>query len=331
MHRPPRPSHLRFLALTAALVGLGLASTAAALFCAARDDRLAPLPVTGSLLFDEKLEQLRRKGRLDFRVLALGSSMTLNNLNSASLVERLGPDRSYYNAAAWGMKVSDTRSMLEYLLARSQPEVVIVVSGPMDFYGDASAERVLPERFDEVLGGTPYPLLVARYFDLFYYLSEAQRLRLLRTRRDDFDSVALDAWGGVPLDLRYPNVPTERWAQRAEAEGFSEAAYADLEAMAAKLRRQGIGFVCAQSPLRRPALAGAESRLARHWQRVAEILARHGFDFYNLHRSLELDDSEFADYSHLNAQGARRFTDALVLAAASELTIRKTPKDAPEP
>jgi hypothetical protein len=80
--------------------------------------------------------------------------------------------------------------------------------------------------------------------------------------------------------------------------------------------------VCAQAPIRDDAFAACEQPALRaHWARLDAILSAHGYRFHNLHGELALGRECFADYSHLNAEGARRFTEALLARCGSELGL----------
>ncbi|MBA3710678.1 MAG: hypothetical protein H0W83_17875 [Planctomycetes bacterium] len=282
--------------------------------------RLPPIPLTGNISFDEKLEWLWKRGPRNWDVLAAGSSMTLNNLYSEGVINELSAGTSYVNSASWSLKIGDTRKFVDYLCALQQPKSVIVICGPMDFYGKNSVEFIQTNNLNFYRATTNYGLLAAQYFDPIYYYKHSQEIREQRRTRASYRTLMFDSGGGVPMDVSYPSIDSERWNEKPRPELIDPAQYIEFERLAVMLEARQIRFICAQSPIRSDAYDASDTvALDRHWQRLSDILKAHGFPFYNIHRSLSLGPESFADYSHLNADGARQFTAALVEQARANI------------
>ncbi len=274
---------------------------------------LPPLPVSGNLVFDEKMEFVRRRDGFACEVMAAGSSMTLNNLHSAVFSRAMAPGERLLNLGAWGMKISDTRDVLAFALERSKPREVVLVTGPMDFYQDRIHDFVDRSKLTPMVNGRSYPWLVAMNLDVQYYWNNRLRMPSLRSSRQDYESLAFDASGAVLLEVREPAVDAARWNELVDCGRFDDRQYRAFAGLAEDLRARGITLVCAQAPLRGTAIPAVQvAPLRAHWRRLAEVCAAHGHRFVNVQERLSLPDECFADYSHLNVDGAERFTASLV-------------------
>jgi hypothetical protein len=314
------PTHYLLVAALVVLAALGLLG--AWTVRTALGGRLAPVPLSGSISFDEKMEWLFKRGERRWDVLAIGSSMTLNNLDCAELARRLPAGVELANAASWSLKMGDTRAMLDYVERVREPRAVVIVTGAMDFYRGQSKVFVKPDEFDFYRATGAYSLLVARYFDPFWYYGRSSNIAQQRASRDWYSSLDFDRWGGVPLQVRWPTVEAERWNERPRPALIDQRQYREFERLVAACEQRGQRLVCAQSPIRDDAYAACDQAALRvHWAMLESILAAHGFRFYNLHGELPLGRECFADYSHLNAEGAHRFTEALLARCGADLGL----------
>lgn len=318
--REPAELHPRhYLLIVAMVVVAAVGVTGGWTWNTAASGRLAPVPLSGSISFDEKMEWLWKGGERRWDVLAVGSSMTLNNLDGATVAAGLPRDAAFVNAASWSMKIADSQALIDYVAEVREPRAVLLVTGPMDFYGAAQG-FVRREQLDTLRTTTAYPLLVARHFDPLWYWQRADAIGAQRADRSWYTSLRFDDWGCVPLDVRWPAVAEDRWNERPRLEQVSDRQYTALAAIADRLAARGTLLVCAQAPIRADAVAACgEDRLRAHWARLEAILAARGLRFHNLHDDLALGVEAFADYSHLNADGARRFSAALMERCGDDL------------
>ncbi|MBA3684390.1 MAG: hypothetical protein H0W72_04030 [Planctomycetes bacterium] len=306
-----------YLGVLAVTVGLGLAAIATFLCSLAARHMLPPLPVSGNLAFDEKIEFIRRRDGFTCEVLAVGSSMTLNNLHSGEFARAMADGERLLNVGAWAMKISDSREMLTFALERAAPRQVVMVSGPMDFYRDRDHAFVNRAKLAPMVDGNSYPWQVAKNLDVQYYWNNRMRMPALRSSTTSYESVAFDASGAVLLDIHQPDVDAIRWNQLVDCARFDKRQYKAFSELAADLRSRGIALVCAQAPLRADSIpSGQLEPLRAHWRTLADVCSAHGHRFVNVHERLELPEDCFADYSHLNVDGAARFTASLVEALA---------------
>jgi hypothetical protein len=321
----PELSPSRYLLWSvAASIGC-LAVIAAGLVYADAQGRLAPLPFSGNLCLDEKVKLVRSVARNGCGLLIAGSSMALNNFASEPVLQQHPEGARLLNIGAWGMKIKETREWISYVLKVTKPSEVILVVGPMDFYGASHINLK-----NEVIGfleGHSYPTYMLRNFDLLYYATSYFSIPRARRKRDHYQSLAFDRWGGLPLDVQYPNVDPVRWNAKIRPDQFDDVQYRELERLAADLQRAGIVLYCVQAPLRSGSIPPEDEAAAQqHWSKVAAAVSRHGQHFINMHEHLHLDDTAYADYSHLNAKGARLFTEAFLQTANFERSATATRK-----
>lgn len=282
--------------------------------------RLPALPLTGNVDFNEKALFVRKALRSPYDVVAAGSSMALNNLSTDVLTAEMPGRPRVLNIGVGGLKLSDTRRWLEHALKYTHPRSVILVAGFMDFYSPGLL-TVTDGELDTFLSDSRLSRLFefVRHFVPQYYVDNWSTVRTLRLSRASFVSVDFDRGGAVPLELYFPDVDLTRW-DMPKLSTPSEDQYAQLASLAKELRGRGIDLVVTQAPLRRQALIAARMELDRHWRRLKTIADQTEQRFFDLH-DLGFDDSYFADYSHLNAKGARAFTREL----GSRLTTQSGP------
>ncbi len=308
---PPDRSFSRYLAwLSGGLLGLG-----ATLFFVIYQfgEELPPPPFTGSISFDEKAVWLAKHLDDPCEVLAIGSSMTVNNLDSAVF-----SGRHLINASSWGMKIQHIDYFLETLLEYVSPKAVLVVTAPTDFErdfrGPALFDRARLKRFFDSrdLFRSHVELLSVEYL-----IGAIPEIRRDRVGRSTYFALDFDAGGGVPLDLVSEGF--ERWPDRwekpvAREEGMDEANYESLAAMARRCRDRGLPLVVVQAPIREDVLTERDRAflLGRHWLRLAQICRDSGAGFHNFHGRLALAETDFADSTHLNRAGARELSKRIV-------------------
>lgn len=316
MKRVPKqidnPARQYFLVVVA-MVLIPVLGIVGLLLGASHEGSLAPPPLTGSISFDLKVEFLREKDPGSCKVLAIGSSMSLNNLDSEVIVRRLGVEDQFLNAGAWGRRIGQTRAFLELLLEKYDPHMVILATAPIDFIEaeDVDYDRGHLERF---IKGSPYWITVARYFNPKYYYDQRKEMLKIKRRRDIFTSLQFDEYGGVVFNVTRESDPS--WEKRySEAYALNEKSprqYEQLGVIADLLREREIELVVVQPPIRGEAFEIQKQAILQHWQQLQEVVAAHQIRFVNLHEQLPVSDECFSDAVHFNSKGVRLFTTALM-------------------
>ena len=278
-----------------------------------REGSLAPPPLAGSISFDLKAEFLREKDRDACKVLAIGSSMALNNLDSEVIVRRLGIQDQFLNAGAWGRRMGQTRAFLEVLLEKYDPRLVILATAPIDFI-EAEDEDYDRRHLARFIKGSPYWLTVARYFSPTYYVRQRKEMLRIKRRRDIFTSLQFDAYGGVVFDVTRESDPSweRRYSEAYALNDKSPRQYQQLGVIAELLRERDIELVVVQSPIRGEAFEMQKQAILDHWQQLQQVVEAHQIRFVNLHDEILVGNDCFSDAVHFNSKGVRLFTTALM-------------------
>ena len=267
--------------------------------------------ISGNVCFDEKVRFLRNSPTKQCDVLVIGSSMALNNIDSEAMLKHLPPGTRLLNAGAYNMKISQTRALLDCLLAVYRPRNVIFVCGLMDFNKTPGPTQFFDasEVIRFINGRSASIPILLRHFDLQYYVKWSSRILQIRSSRRDYFSVMFDAWGSIPLEIFFPKVDERRWNLKVDPEQLDPAEYEELGSIADSVRSRGLTLICIQPPMKRGSVPLAVSAAVdEHWSRMERILGIRGFHLWN-HSAMGLSDDYFCDYSHLNNKGAPIFSE----------------------
>jgi len=310
-----RISAVHYFCIVVATVSLPVLLIGALLFWSSYKGCLAPVPLTGNISFDLKAEFIRGKSGDSCRVLAIGSSTTLNNLDSEVISQGLGVEGQFLNAASWARKIGQTRAFLEILLETFNPKLVILVTGPIDFSENSKKDVDYNDKdLRSFIKGSPYWLTLIKYFNLPYYYRRHGDLARMKFRRDIFTSLQFDKYGSVMFDVTR-NSDTG-WADRYNdafaTEKKSPRQYEQLRVIANLLQDHGIELIVTQAPIRSEAFKIQKEPIVQHWQELRRVAQANQIQFINFHKELKLSDEHFSDAAHLNSKGARLFTTALV-------------------
>lgn len=303
-----KPNHRKFvyifLSFTAIIVSLILTG----LFVAYRTGNLAAPPITGSISFDEKLHYIARTKQVeDIDVLAVGSSMTFNNLSSEPVADRIS--KKFINFSSWGLTIEQTAYLIKFLVPLYKPKIVIVVSSPMDFY----YSNRTPALFDknevkQYLLNLDVVQSYSKHFDPIYLFNSSRDIKDLRESNNRYESLLFDSYGGVLLDIDKSAINKQRWNTRIDPAKLDPNAYRAFESLALFLKQQNIAFIMLQPPMRRAAVQDLSGQLAQHWQKIEDVSSGTSLTFINMHEQLDFADDLFVDYAHLNSKGAEIFT-----------------------
>ena len=292
-------------ALTILVIGISF-------FAAYKTGNLIAPPITGSLSFDEKLFFIAKTRPIDkIDVLAVGSSMTLNNLSSLPVVN--GISDKFINFASWGLSIKQSEYFIRFLVPLYRPKVVIIVSSPLDFYFDKrDASLFDKEEVNRYLSDGDIIRSYSRHVYPLYMLKASRNIKQQRLLNTMYESLLYDPYGGVLLNIDKSNINQQRWDTKLHLSQIDDNAYGSLERLANFLAAEGIVLVMVQPPIRRAAITGTEDSVERHWKRIEDISLKTSFIFINMDRKLEFSDDYFVDYTHLNRRGADIFTTSLV-------------------
>jgi hypothetical protein len=296
----PRRLFRRYIA--AFLLGsagtIGLFFAALALLSAA--DRLPAPPITGTWCIDEKLAWLRDHPA-DPELIAIGSSVTMRNLDFDALPEPARQAQRLVNAAPCYLHVHQIRAFTRFMLDY-EPHVrtVLTVLAPRDFEDC----RGSPARFFDRSTARGY--LDGRVSGWWLYFRNFRPLSFTRDalqRPGREAELVYDPHGSSPM----PGDDSD--AGRAFT--LDRACFDALRGLAEDLERRGVRLVAATLPVmpewaRRFDPAGQEQERFR--SAVAAALAGTGTVLVDGMGGYAVADGDFADPAHLHWPAVAGFT-----------------------
>ena len=278
----------------------------------AKDGQMV-IPFNNSISFDAKLYVMKHMDKQHFDYIAVGSSMTLNNLNSKKMAEYLNmQEKTFYNFSSWGMKIKTTDLFAKMLAERYKPEAIIVFSSVGDFYTDGMELT----NFDDIKLYLDYDsklletLYVLKYQGLMGKSDKDFELR--KQRIYDYDSLAFDANGGVPLNVSGEHISPERWNMKLEYK-FQEdnVQYQYLRDLSAFCKMQKIKLFFVQTPYKVGAITPL-IEVRKHGDYCKAILEQDGNVFYEADADGDYEEQSFSDYLHLNEAGSAVLTEKFI-------------------
>ncbi|MEM6342393.1 MAG: hypothetical protein AAF927_00885 [Bacteroidota bacterium] len=277
--------------------------------------RLGIEPVlTESISYDLKLGFAAAQNAQHYDIISIGSSITLNNLHSETLLEAFPAGASYLNLASFNASISNSLATLRTVVPRYRPQTILLMSNHIDF--ESPKWRGLPPRLLKLyLDQKLLPYFYWRRFNLYDLLQRQRRKRrfMSEARANMQQQLRMDAYGGVPLRVSPHNLDPNR-KDSAPISQIDPKQYQALYQLVGFLRFSDVKLIFVQSPLRLSSCQSDSCRSfqAEHIQQTRRIVESAGYQFVDLYHQLDLADSLFCDELHLNFDGPQIATQALI-------------------
>lgn len=274
------------------------------------------IPLTNSISFNTKIYEMRNINKNQFDYIAVGSSMTLNNLNSEVLNNYLSKyHQSFYNFSSWGMQMNVIDHFSKELVEIYKPKGIIIFSnigdftlkGPEDMdYEDL--KKYLHNQKGDIIDF--YLFLKYRTFkkDHFQeYLNHKERI-------NDYDSLSYDNSGGVSLNVFGEHILSQRWNERLETDfSTNPQAYESLEELSEFCSKKNIKLYFIQTPYRKSWVDDlGQRKLDEHFLICKSIIEKYGNIYYNSTEKFIYPDDVFVDVTHLHFDGAKILTKRFI-------------------
>lgn len=268
-----------------------------------------PAPrLTANIAVNEQVHRLTRMPKERVEVLAIGSSMTLNNLASDPVVEHFGTTH-YQNAAAWGIGASELELYGPVLVHHFKPRLVIVVTNMMDLQRGSPMSPVDTATLAEHLRSDGGPLTYLRHWNAPYYLRQMETNRIRFSDPGNYEYLGYDAHGGSTLDVPDERIDRDRFdAPPPRSADLDTARLSAFTRFARYLSTHEVDLLVFCSPYRdglRDQVTDQDA--ARYVDRLRGILDPMGHRLVNGYAG-HWPDSLFSDASHLDRSGAEAFT-----------------------
>lgn len=272
--------------------------------------------ITSSISFDAKLKYIKEKKIKQADLIAIGSSMTLNNLSSETIKDSL--PSSYFNFASWGLQMKDINQLVVNYIPKYKPKSIIVVSSITDFRNDELSTTI-----QNYLNTNQY---IRDNFEGYFYIKNFNSIASIRSREkerrrsssiiaNDYSSLNFDDCGGVLLNISKQNISLKRWNDHSPfPTKYTPDHYRALVALSAYLKREHIKFIFVQAPIKQQYVNTLASRQAvyNHVAKCKNIIEKDGGIYLNFNGVAPfMSDSLFVDQFHLSSVGATIFTRQL--------------------
>lgn len=268
---------------------------------------IPPVRVSNSVSFNDKIFFCHKK---NVNTLAIGSSMTLNNIHSESIVNFLKSD-SYLNMGSWGLCIEDVYVMLKEYAKVKMPETVFLTGSMEDF----AKREIKYDNSDDIhkILTTDYMLLYyLKYPDVKYYITGVTYYKFLKQLDTTYESLKYDKYGQVKYPTKNFDLNLKRWNHVITNTILDEKNYDYLDSIAIFSHRNNIRLYYVQTPVRKGLVDSLnENKLAQHSNRVQTILKKYNNLFIDTNDKI-WEDSLFTDATHMNCNGAKIFTDYFI-------------------
>jgi hypothetical protein len=268
---------------------------------------IPPVRISNSVSFNDKILFCHKKMA---NTLSIGSSMTLNNIHSESIVNFLKSD-SYLNMGSWGLCIEDVYVMLKEYSKVKMPQTVFLTGSMEDF----AKREIKYDNSDDIhkILTTDYMLFYyLKYPDVKYYITGVTYYKFLKELDTTYESLKYDKYGQVKYPTENFDLNLKRWNHVITNTILDEKNYAYLDSIAIFSHRNNIRLYYVQTPVRK-GLADSlnKNKLERHSIRVQNILKKYNNLFVDTNDKT-WDDSLFTDATHMNCTGAKIFTDYFI-------------------
>jgi hypothetical protein len=271
---------------------------------------IPPPHISNNYSFNEKMEFLR-KAKKKADIIAIGSSVSLNNLYSQTIINEFH-STSFLNTAAWGISMKNNFYLIKVLNEIYKPSTVIIASSIKDF--SAIEQKVNYDRLSSFLytNGISVIGYHLKNFSFRYYLTNYGYAKKVRTNSTDYEYLGFDKYGTVNYDSTGFNINTIRWNTDYLTTEIETSSYAYLDSLSQFCKSHQIKMLFFQSPYRVGLYSTFDSTkintLKKHITRVETILKKNNQIFVNA-TEITWEDNLFIDGAHFNKYGAKCFTE----------------------
>lgn len=273
---------------------------------------------TNSIGFDAKIQYIEKNKIGQTDLLAIGSSITLNDLSSDVIRDSIS-NISYFNFSCWGLQIRDVKPVLIHYLPRYRPKYIVICSSLNDFTNAGNTASIenyfntgdyFKQHFKEYFYIKNYNSLL----DIFIRKQELKKHS--HSNGDEYASLNFDQYGAVLLNLSPQNIQSDRWnAVGGFPTAYTNEEYSELILLCKLLKERQIKLIFIQSPIRKAYIntPGTQQILNNHFNVCDTIVERYGGKYLNLHDTTVFsNDRMFVDQFHLSKYGATLFTQKAI-------------------
>jgi len=275
-------------------------------------DKKYPLPFTSRISFDAKIKFIRE--HIDVKkidTIIVGSSIGLNNIQGTYLEKASNECQGVLNLSVYESSSAQVEQVLDLLDAFPNLKRVLYSAQFSDFPHTSLFKNYKPKLITKYIAHTLNPIQEAKFiFDasknLPFLIKREKEWEEKHGHNNQFSYLGFDSTGSVPLHIYGKDIIQRRWKEP-HAPVQNPKAFEALIRVIKKVQDKGVKFYFFHQPYRQ-ALIDGDSLLKNFMKKfpgnLKTLVTKEGGYFFSLHERLHLDDSNFADRSHLNDKGS---------------------------
>lgn len=273
--------------------------------------RIAP-EFTSNFGLDERLQFLKNNKPSAPVGVILGASLASNDVSASLLQAQTG--KTFINLGAYGLSVSDSRHLYAQLSREIPVREVIFPLHLFELRLYASVFSVPDSTLHRYLSGAMPFLEETSYRDingLIYYLMNWHDYR----SSQGFSSVAFNANGDVPLDIGPKTTDPSRWRADGMTGEPCRNCMRPLVDLCRSVTVQHHRFTLLLAPYRAGVVEnkpGVVEMVRERARLLPQAMQACGGEVIDSQKLARFGDSCFADFAHLNQQGAEKLTQLLL-------------------
>jgi len=270
-------------------------------------ENLPALNFSSSYSYNEKIRFIKKKSNFP-SIIAIGSSMTLNNLDSEIVIKELKDD-DYLNVSSWGLRISESYKLLKELHGIYKFNQFISVVNIVDF--EKGSKKIdygfLKYYLTNNILKTIYKAIYN--LDLDYY-KNIDYVNFTRKCYKDYEYLNYDEFGMVKFNRDSFNINKERWLDNHLDKVLDNSEYLYLDSISNFCLKHDIKYFIFHSP-HRDGLTNdfnffEKKKYHLHLQKIDSIINNKNH-FVNSNEN-KWNDTLFVDGIHLDKIGAKLFT-----------------------
>lgn len=267
-----------------------------------------PPKLSNSLSYNAKILDIKENHfdkKIDF--FAVGSSMSLNNINTKIITTNFGAE--YLNISSWGQNIEENYHLIKILYDHYTPKTIIIPCNYMDF--NTSAKEINYKLLNNYLFGNKFRVYKESGFN--YLIKTSKNYSLKKMDQNNYTSLFYDKHGGVNFKKNDFNIDSIRWSGNEIKDfNFDTVQYKYLDSISNFCELRNIELTIIQSPFRYGYFSQLNEIsldiLDAHKNKINSILQKNNHLFIDTENKL-WEDSLFVDYSHLNNAGSKIYTN----------------------
>jgi len=239
-------------------------------------------------------------------ILAIGSSMGLNNLYSETIVNRFR-SHSYLNLSSWGLSMKDIFLFIKMYSSIHKPFFIVIASNYPDYQ---SLDKKV--NYDELRNyltdhGSNFDYYL-KHLNFQYYYSDISFQRLAKSSNNFYESLLYDKYGAVLFDPYNFKINNARW-NSTRWSNIREDAYWYTDSISNYCKRNNIKLFFFESAFRDGIAPNYNKRdIEKHISRIRKIFSKNGQIFIDSNEQI-WPNNLYVDAIHFNSTGAKLFTE----------------------